>query len=79
MQLDNDNMAVSKRLARTSAADWVEFADLFWPTVALLTIYDRNMAGSIEKRINGEREKVRKFWPISSCGSIQSQSFQFNM
>ena len=72
MQLDNDNLSGSKRLDRTTAADWLEFAELFPPSVDLLTIDDRNMAGSIEKRINGEREKVRKFWPISSCGFIQS-------
>ena len=69
MRLDNDDKAGSKRLDKTAAADWLDFADLFLPSVDLLTIDDRNMAGSIEKRINGEREKVRKFWPISSCGS----------
>ena len=73
MQLDNNNLAGSKRLDRTTAADWLEFADLFPPSVDLLTIDDRNMAGSIEKRINGKRDKVRNFWPISSCGPIQSR------
>ena len=80
MQLDNNNILTgtgtgSKRLDRATAVDWLEFADLFPPSVDLLTIDDRNMAGSIEKRINGEREKVRKFWPISSCRFIQSQCF----
>ena len=42
---------------RATAADWLEFADHFPLSLDLLTIDDRNMAGSIEKRINGEREK----------------------
>ena len=33
-----------------TAADWLEFAELFPPSVDLLTIDDRNVAGSVGRR-----------------------------